>query len=178
MSNKKCNLFFIGIPIVIGLIALWLVMYQFAQINNGGAPEITEKSGWQLYSDTRYHFSIVYPESMDAILSDEGVSFAARGPGVMGVKVYRDTPFQSTDEWLAAQNGERETLRKEKTIHVDGVDALVTYYVSVMPEFEETFPNEKRTVFLKDGDLYEIWTKFYDDPTVHEAVWESFEFRR
>jgi hypothetical protein len=148
---------------------------------------------WPTYRDRGYGYQIdhppvtyVIPFSQDASSNiDEGleqiggVSFAAAtdGPGTMGVKVHKDPRVSTLEEWLAFENRKGERVRKEKTITIDGHVALVTYYVSVSPGFEETFPLEKKTAFLKDGLLFEIWTRFYDDPENHARVWRSFRFR-
>jgi hypothetical protein len=179
------------------LVAAYFLMNSLYHFNKKNTTATTENKNtnnttsnidqWKEYKDKADGFTIAYPSNLQAIpldpdniignqTPDGGVSFATRGPGTMGVKIYKKTPFLSLDEWFIQKNAEREILRKEKNIHIAGYEAMVTYYVSVMPDFEETFPNEKRTVFLKNGDLYEIWTKFYHNPDANEIVWNSFTF--
>jgi len=191
MSISKRNIS-IGIVVVCAaLIAFAVFKYSF-RLNDirmeAGTTTTDRLSDWAFYEDRVFGFRIPYPghlhvfpiepkENPDDRSPDAGVSFAnVEGPGTMGVKIYKNVPYQSTGEWLARQNVERETLRKEQVIQIDGYEALVTYNVSVMQGFEETFPKEKRTVFLKEGDLYEIWTNSYSNPEIPQIVWQHFQF--
>ena len=191
MPISKRNIH-IGITVAcVAVIAFVLFKHPFRQNDvrtETGTAATDGGNDWAFYEDSVFGFRIPYPgylhvfpiepkKNPDNRSPDAGVSFAnVEGPGTMGVKIYKNVPYQSTNEWLARQNVERETLRKEQVIQIDGYEALVTYNVSVMQGFEETFPKEKRTVFLKDGDLYEIWTNSYSNPELHQTVWQRFQF--
>jgi hypothetical protein len=147
---------------------------------------------WVEYTDNDYGYRICHPAGLTAVpLSDGdlryesfggmldpngGVSFAALGKGVFGVKIYKDAPVDSLDEWLKLVNSGGEKYRQEKDIVVDGNEAMVTHLVSVTAGQEESFLNEKKTVFFRGGYLFEIWTSFYGDDNAPQTVWDSFHF--
>jgi len=96
----------------------------------------------------------------------------------MGVKVYVNPSVSSFDAWLAFENQRSENTRidVEESIIIGGQEALVTHKVSLLSDPEEPFVDEKRAVLFRDGVLFEIWTKFYENESDHERVWESFGF--
>ena len=140
---------------------------------------------WNTYKDEKYLFKIDYPSDQEIIILDPeevdakdqlyangGVSFAKLGPGLMGVKVYEDIESTSIEEWFSMRGSQFLNLKKEEVISIDGYDAIVTHKATE----QEEFLHEKRVYFLKDGDLYEIWTNFYENPELHKIVWESMQF--
>lgn len=150
------------------------------------------RDDWNQYSDNVFGFTVCHPSELTATALHDGditygtspgrldpnggVSFSANNKGVFGVKVYNNPPVASLDEWLKFVNVDGEKYRKENETAIDGNEAMVTYLVSVMAGQEELFINEKRTVFFKDGNLFEIWTSFYGDDNAPQSVWDSFHF--
>ncbi len=144
---------------------------------------------WNTYKDSEYGFSISYPSNLDKTISLEkkefvfgdllkSVSFHTLGPGNVGVKIYSDINFENINEFLEIKNNQKENVRfeKEKEFLINAVPVVVFHTVTVGPEQqEEHFLNEKKAVFIKDGKLFELWTRL-DDIEEHEKVWRSFMF--
>lgn len=150
---------------------------------------------WSTYVDEDFNYQIDYPSRFDSVptggdgfgaskkdlVEDGGVSFAnGDAPGPMGVKVYVNPSVTTLEAWLAAESQQQAQasvrVEVEKVIDIDGHEAWVTYPVYAVPGSEESFIQEKKTMFFKDGILYQIWTKFYDDENDHARAWESFRF--
>lgn len=173
-------------------ISAWLAAVAFVVL----MPEQPSKAeqGWTTYTDERFAYRIDHPAGLSAIpsalgsrqegdaIADGGVSFAVPGlPGTMGVKVYRKPPVSTLQEWLDTENGRRASanvrVEIEQSIDIDGHEAWVTHVTHATPGFEEPFPQEKTTVFFRGSNLFEIWTKFYDDEGNHGKVWKSIRFQ-
>ena len=89
------------------------------------------------------------------------------------------TTYSSPEQWLRTKNEERRRVKEdrgdiytddvlEKRIRISGYDAIVTYPRSAT----ESFPDEKLTLFIKDGNIFRIGTAY----TNHERIWNSFWF--
>lgn len=150
-----------------------------------------EKRTWDTYFDDRYKYSLKFPTLLNVFpiheqsvvgtegLSREGVSFgdpALDDYWVMSVSVLENTSFLNVDEWLQKEGKKFKHQRPivEKRITLDGYDAIVTHMQSDY-ELDEVTKNEKNTVFIKNGNLFEIRTRFSDYAN-HERVWGSFKF--
>lgn len=140
--------------------------------------------GWKSYINQEYNYSVAYPEF--ASISDYCVGYPNKinfsdpnldDYGIMSVSVFKNTVFSNINEWLDTENKKREKSRKEleKIILINGYEAIVTHQISIGPSQDEHFPYEKKTVFIKDNSLFEIWTRFMEDAD-HQKVWESFKF--
>ncbi len=151
---------------------------------------VNEDVAWNTYKDSEYGFSISYPSNLDKTISLEkkefvfgnlskSVSFHTLGPGNVGVKVYSDLNFENIDEFLEIKNNQKENVRfdKEEEFLINTIPVIVFHTVTVGPEQQqqEHFLNEKKAVFIKNGKLFEIWTRL-DDTEEHEKVWQSFVF--
>ena len=146
-----------------------------------------EKRGWDTYTDGRYKYSLKFPaqlntspihESVDGIIK-EGVGFgdpALDNYWVISVSVLGDANFLNVNEWLGKEGKKFEHQRPivEKRITIGGSDAIVTHTQSDY-ELDEVTKNEKNTVFIKNGNLFEIRTRFIESSN-HEKVWSSFKF--
>lgn len=141
---------------------------------------------WLTYTDKEFGYQIDYPTGLNTLPIESSDTDPTRvttftrnidSYGIMSVKIYTDNNITTLDEWLIFQNQRnRGRVDLEKSIIIDGHEAWTTYSVSVTPEFEERFIQEKKTALFKDGTLFEIWTRFYDDETSHAKAWDSFKF--
>lgn len=164
--------------------------YQFNQNSSSILSEV-----WNSYSDERYGFSLDYPSDLNMnqinnekvkladslgggyLIINGGASFYQKdGYGIILINIFDNSKIASLDEWLVIENKkvEHQVNVLEKRIKIDGYDAIVTYAKSVYDGQEESFKREKKTVFIKDGILFEINTRGID----HERVWNSFKFKK
>lgn len=158
-----------------------------------------EKRTWSIYTDDQYKYSISLPAQLNVFhVSDQGVvgieattsgSFIRkRGVGfgdmsldnywVVSISISEKTNFMNTGEWLKGEEKKFEHQRPviEKRIIIGGNDAIVTHMHSDY-EIDEVTKNEKNTVFIKSGNLFEIRTRFAKYIN-HERVWNSFKFNQ
>jgi hypothetical protein len=168
---------------------------QTADIPEEEFVPFSERS-WTFYPDSEQRYGIRYPSGLaiHPFVSDEdidiegdtdrlkqvgGVSFAGcdGGPGVMGVKVYDDPEVRTLEDWVEYRNNRgKGRVYLEKKIDISGYEAWVTYTISGEGQYEESFPEEKKTIIEKEGKIFEIWTRFYGDPSAHEWAWKYFRF--
>ncbi len=152
---------------------------------------------WVLYNDDKYNFSLDYPagldvkeekvvvgESQDLLSYSLNFSLSDDGYNFMRVSIFKKTAYSSPDDWLKSENknlsekysgdmlGVKQVI--EKTIQIDGLDAIVTFAHSD-DEVDEISKHERKVVFIKDGNLYVISTRSISDSD-HEKVWNSFHF--
>lgn len=155
------------------------------------------KKGWNIYTDDRYKYSLKFPPGLNIFLVYEreikvaesigGGSFVINGGvsfndpkfdnyGVMAVSVFENTKFSNVDEWLEKESKKFESHRPviERKIVIGDYDVIITYVQSDY-EREDAYKYEKTAVFIKDDNLFKIWTRF-DDINDHEKVWDSFRF--
>ncbi|MFH1187762.1 MAG: hypothetical protein V1688_02770 [bacterium] len=156
------------------------------------------KEEWSTYYDERYKYSLDFPSGLnvDAIyenrvelpedsgggylITNGGVNFSypADGPWAMIVNVFENSKYKSLDEWLESKQGEYEINVVEKRINIDGNEAMVTHLASVSDgKISEEFKNEKETVFIKDHNLFIIYTRSTRTED-YEKVWNSFKFNK
>lgn len=156
-----------------------------------------DEKKWNIYTDERYKYSLKFPSGLNIYLVYEreikvaesigGGSFIVNGGvsfndpdfdnyGVMAVSVFENVKFSNTDEWLKKESNKFKSHRPviEKRIIIDGYDAIITYVQSDY-ERKDAYKHEKITVFLKNDNLFKIWTRF-NDISDHEKVWDSFRF--
>jgi len=156
-----------------------------------------EERIWNTYTDDRYKYFLEFPSGLNvfsvyerkievaesigggSFIRSGGVSFSdpeLGDYGITSVGVFENTNFLNVDEWLKEENKRFKNQRTvvEKRITIEGHDAIVTYVQSDY-EREDAYKHEKTTVFIKDGNLFEIWTRFADTSN-HEKIWGSFKF--
>lgn len=156
-----------------------------------------EERTWNIYADDRYKYFLKFPSGLNIFsiyeqkikiaksigsglfIRNGGVSFSDPDfddYGILSVSVFENTDFLNVDEWARNESKkfEHQRLVVEKRIIIDGYDAIVTYVKSDY-EREDAYRYEKTAVFIKDGNLFEIWTRFTESSN-HEKVWGNFKF--
>lgn len=156
-----------------------------------------EERTWNIYTDDRYKYFLKFPSGLNIFsiykqkikvaksigsglfIRSGGVSFSDPDfddYGILSVSVIENAGFLNADEWVRSESKkfEHQRLVVEKRIIIDGYDAVVTYVKSDY-EREDAYKYEKTAVFIKDGNLFEIWTRFTESSN-HERVWSNFKF--
>lgn len=164
----------------------------FAAQNNTNGLSVNSTTTWNNYYDENYRFSLDYPSNLDInLINNEkinladslggenfiingGVSFYQKdGYWIIVINIFDNSDISSFEKWIEKENKKNENLHQqvviEKRIKIDGYDAIVTHIVS---DFEGPDKHEKKIVFIKNGILFEINTRYID----HEKVWNSFKF--
>jgi len=111
------------------------------------------------------------------IVIDGGVNFSqGDGYGVIDISIFENTDLTSTHDWLETENKNFEHHRQviEKEIKIDNVQSIITHSQSDY-ENELTTSHEKTLVFIRDGTLFKVVTRFVKD-SQHQRVWDSFNF--
>lgn len=182
--------------IIVLFITLSLVLFAVYLYISSHGPEQTTNQ-WTMYRDSAYGYTFDYPPDLNAQQKQErtippsnatgdktltmggGVNIAQKdGYGIIDLSIFYNTNYVTPDDWLA----EERTLFAdhgpviEKRIMIGGQDAIVTHTDSDneaggLPQYEKT------AVFIKDGALYKLTTRFVQD-TDHERVWNSFRFSK
>lgn len=166
MKTKHIIITFVVLTISVASLFIF-VHFSFKKAGDDKNVTIIE---WKTYTDDKEKYSISYPGNL-SILSTAGssVSFsdAPNDPWFIAVQV-STTTFATTEQWLADQDkkyGSNSVIKKH--VAIDDGDAIVTY----QKDTAESFPNEKRVIFIKEGRIYEISTRYNVD---EEKVWGSF----
>lgn len=142
------------------------------------------------YVNEKYNFSLQYPEPLVVVENkaeqldnkwDYVVNFKEDdeyGFSVASVSVKENTKFSSVNDWLDSENKQRdnERLQIDKKIKIAEQDAFV-FFVHNNLESDDISSKSKITVFIKDGDLYKITTRFAQE-SEHENIWNSFKFEK
>ncbi|MFH1255385.1 MAG: hypothetical protein V1667_02875 [bacterium] len=113
------------------------------------------------------------------LTTNEGIVFfpadSIDGPGGISIKIFENSGFQSTDEWLESQKSEYGTSVVEKKIYIDGNEAIITHQAGMQDgKIFEEFKQQKTTVFIKDDKLFVINANMGD--YINEKFWNSFKF--
>jgi len=144
---------------------------------------------WTTYEDPEFDFYISYPSILEKTISAKekefsfgalikDISFHTQGPGNVGIKVYSNITFDTVEDFLKLKNGEDEHVKYEieRKFFIDTIPVVVFHMVTVGPEGQkEYFLNTKQAIFIQDGKMFEVWTRF-DNEKSHEKVWRSFGF--
>jgi hypothetical protein len=153
------------------------------------------KRAWGFYPDSQQRYGVRYPDGLvvhpfktgketgaiegSVLRQVGGVSFSALSgdPGAMGVNVFDDPSVRTFQEWVAFQNRQGfGSVEIEKAITIDAHDAWVTHLARGGESQAEQPEDDKKTIIVVDGKIFEIWTKFHNDPIAHERAWEDFRF--
>ena len=129
--------------------------------------QVTE---WKTYTSNEGGYSVSYPAQF-SILSENATSVTFSDipddPWFISVGA-STTTFATVEEWIVDQDKKyKNTTVVERHVVIDGNDAIVTY----QKDATESYPNEKRAIFIKNGRVYEISTRFNVD---EKKVWDSF----
>lgn len=133
-----------------------------------------------LYVNDTYHYFFNYPEGI--IISDycsgypDFVYFEdirTEGYGLMSILVSENTEFKTIKQWQEAENAKSDDYYQkfERNILIDNYPAQVFYSYSK----DEDISYDKRTVFIKDNNLFIIYTRG-DELSVHQKIWDNFKF--
>jgi hypothetical protein len=214
--KKKVVLIFIPLFIVLIIIGtIFFVKQTRKEKEIMKDKEIISEESWKSYTDEINNFKVDYPSDLLIYKIDEninssflnkhgilepvgGVSFVKHedGPIIMKIGVYKNTNFQTVQDWLDYKTELRFTTLKEhnpekytsinnfippfeieKKINISGEEAIVTYPVSrTEKEIYESFKNEKTTSFMKNEILYIIYIRYFEDQSYYEKIWNSFKF--
>jgi hypothetical protein len=194
----KQKIIVIGLIVIVAITLVVFVLIQHtSKPSSDAGTSASTSTAWKTYTDTIGGYSISYPSEYSAwpvdtkdpsfaqpkdhiIISQVGFTTDPNaGHGDFSVSV-SSTTYTDPFKWLINQDkiyGSSIGLTSiiEKHITIDGVEAIVTYQKDTV----ESFPNEKNTVFIKDGKVYEIRTRDGEDGGTfenEERVWQSFKF--
>jgi hypothetical protein len=200
-NYKKIIVFLLSLVVLFLILNFFILKNESgSEIDKISDIIVTKEEALKNYANEAYNFSIQYPSSliykeenfkkqaksdMSAVQPDFTVSFNDKESdfSLIRVSVFEDAKFASLEDWLKADNqlliknnnaSSRIERALEKTIKIDGSDAFVTFIYST-DESDEISKHERKTVFIKDGSLFVISTRFTEDSD-HEAIWESFNF--
>jgi hypothetical protein len=116
-------------------------------------------------------FCFGYPNNVSLSAVDPDLSF-----NLVNIAVLENTSFKTIQQWQEAENAKNSvSLQKfEKNILIDDYPAQVFYSAAKNSLYEDE-PYNKKTVFIKDNNLFIISTYFGDEKD-HQAVWDNFKF--
>jgi hypothetical protein len=202
---KSMKINYKKITLLLGLVTIVFSTFYFSNLNlenkkNAGLNQNNQNilsNEWVSYNNDIYNFSLDYPSGLDIkeeknILGESqntlGYSIDFRDPddgySFMRLNIFEKTDYSSLNDWLGSENRNLSDRYKgdvlgvkqvvEKDIKIDGFDAIVTFSHS-NDEADEISKHERKTVFIKDGNLYVLSTRFINDSD-HEKVWNSFHF--
>lgn len=126
----------------------------------------TNSKKYTTYTNSKYGYSFEYEKGLElneTNLDLVGLLEPHGGMWVINVKA-ESTALASVSAWLSTHPRQR----KEKDMKVANQNGIVTHYISDEGDVEE----EKTTVFIKDGILFEIASRYID----HNKLWQSFQF--
>jgi len=195
LKNKK-----VIILLIIIIPVLFISINKYFSGNN-----FTPKKeiSWHTYTDNKYHYSVdfpnysnisnIYNQKVEVSKNAGGGSFIINGGvsflddnlgnfGIIRLEIFENIEFKNTSEWLNYENKRFNYPRKsfEKEILIDGYKAIVVHNMGgINKQTEEHFWNEKTAVLIKDGTLFEIYTRFglgNEESSEHQKVWNSFKF--
>ena len=133
-----------------------------------------------LYINDKYHYFFNYP---DGIIMPEYCSgypdfvyfedINTEGYGAMSILVSENTSFKTIKQWQEAENAKSDMYYQkfERNILIDNYPAQVFYGYSK----DEDFSYDKLTVFIKDNNLFIIYTRG-DELSMHQKIWDNFKF--
>ena len=168
MKKKHIITICIALLVVAGI--LLIVSYSSKKVINTGNITTTQITEWKTYTSDKGGYSVSYPSNFLILSSNEtSVAFsdAQNDPWSISVRV-STTTFATAEQWIADQDKKYKTTTIiEKHVTIDRNDAIITYQKNTT----ETYPNEKRTIFIRSGKVYEIGTRYNVD---EQKVWDSF----
>lgn len=184
-KNKKIIIVIVSVIVLIGA-GFFGYLYFKSPVKVSKSESISYANG--LFIDNNYGYR--FKTSADFILTsvennsikvrDESVSRNITisenngGPWQVGLFIQKNIKMESLNDWLKEENSKSSgSLALEKSIKIDGVDALVTHY-GVNGE-------QKDVVFIKDGVLYKLSMRGSDskgfwNKSDYQEILESFKF--
>ncbi len=158
---------------------------------------IKKEVAWRTFEDTRYHYTLSYPERLIATekkresvsLSDTlgggerivsgGVRITQEdGYGVINIDILEESGISTVLEWLKHEKTLFPNHRPiiEEYMLIDGHYAIITHEESDDEE-ENAYTHEKKTIFIRNGIVFEITTRFPEaEDEYHVRVLESMHF--
>lgn len=162
--NKKTRLVICAALLLLSIMVGFFVVNKF---KNAQEPNLIPEQ-WAIYYNQKYSYKIEYPISYLSVSQTESsdeVSFNDRN-SYLHLFIEAKTVDDNFNliEWLE----QNKQWYFENETKIDDYDAVVTHYVSDEGEFLD----EKLTLFIKNGKLFSILSRYID----HDRILNSFRF--
>lgn len=147
---------------------------DFTKKNIDSVPE-------SLYVNHKYSYYLNYGDNLRidefCFGDDSNVSLSSIGINLpfnlVHIVVLENTEFKTIKQWQEAENAKSDDYYQkfERNILIDNYPAQVFYSYGK----DEDISYDKRTVFIKDNNLFIIYTRG-DELSVHQKIWDNFKF--
>lgn len=143
-------------------------------------PNMKQKSEG-FYVNHKYNYSLNYGDNLkiDEFCFGDANNISLSSIGInlpfnlVHISVLENTSFKTIKQWQEAENAKNTMSYQkfEKNILIDDYPAQVFYESSE----DEDFLYNKKTVFIKDGNLF-IISSYFGDAKDHQEIWDNFKF--